>query len=315
MPDPRHLSATDVRAALPMRAAIAAMREAFSALAAGHAVLPVRTAVPIPGGATLLVMPARTENPAAIGAKLVTVFPRNAGSDTPVVQAIVVLIDPKTGSPSATLDGTALTAIRTGAVSGLATDLLARADATRAAIIGSGAQARTQLEAVACVRKLASVAVWSRTQSHAEAFARDLRGAAFTVRVAATAADAARDADIICCATSATDPVLAARDVATGTHVNAIGSFTPAMREFESALLTSAVVVVDQREAALEEAGELIDALGRGLTKLDRLVELGSIVTGAARGRTAPDQITVFKSVGLAIQDVVAGARAVAAHF
>ena len=293
-----------------MPRAIAAMREAFAALASGRAVLPVRTAVPAGNGATLLVMPARVENPAAVGAKLVTVFPRNAGTATPVVQAIVVLIDPANGAPSAVLDGTSLTAIRTGAASGLATDLLARRDATRVAILGAGAQARTQLEAVACVRSVQSVALWSRTRAKADAFAQELRGAPFDVRVAESSGDAARNAEIICCATSATVPVLRDTDVAAGAHVNAIGSFTPAMREVEGELLSRALLVVDQREAALEEAGELIDAVARRLVLPPRIAELGGVVTGAVAGRTSPDQVTVFKSVGLAIQDVVAGSWA-----
>jgi alanine dehydrogenase len=307
MSAPRYLSADDVRAALPMPRAIEAMREAFAALASGRAGLPVRTAVPLPGGATLLVMPAKTENPTAIGAKLVTVFPANATTSTPVVQAIVVLMDPATGTPWAVLDGTSLTAIRTGAASGLATELLARRDATSVAMLGAGVQARTQLEAVSCVRDVTTVAVWSRTPSHAESLARELKTAAFDIHVADSAATAARDADIICCATSATEPVLRAGEVAPGTHVNAIGSFTPSMREVDPELLARSRVVVDQREAALEEAGELIEAVARRLLRPDSVTELGSIVTGAAPGRTADGQITVFKSVGLAVQDVVAG--------
>ena len=293
-----------------MPRAIDAMREAFAALASGRAVLPVRTAVPANGGATMLVMPAKTENPAAIGAKLVTVFPANAGTKTPVVQAIVVLIDPNTGTPAAILDGTSLTAIRTGAASGLATELLARRDATRVALLGAGVQARTQLEAVACVRAVKSVAVWSRTRARAELLAKEVGNGSFDVRVADSPNDAARDAEIICCATPATEPLLGASDIAAGTHINAIGSFTPAMREIDPELLGCARVVVDQREAALEESGELIDAIALKLVRRETLIELGSIVTGASAGRRSPDEITVFKSVGLAVQDVVAGSWA-----
>lgn len=309
----RILSAADVRESLPMAAAIEAMREAFGALAAGRAEIPVRTSVPCAGDGTLLIMPGRVSDPPALGAKLVSVFPRNAGSSVPVVQATVVLFDAATGEPAAVLDGTTLTAIRTGAASGLATDLLARKDARRVAILGSGVQARTQLEAMCCVRRVDSVFVWSQTRANAERFVSELsreRRPPYAVRVAESAADAAREADIVCCATSSSEPVLLSADVAAGAHVNAVGSFMPGMREFDPALLSRARVVVDQREAAMAEAGEIIVAINGGLVRRDALVELGAIVNGAARGRESADEITVFKSVGLAVQDLVAGARA-----
>jgi ornithine cyclodeaminase len=310
----RILSADDVRRSLPMPAAIEAMREAFGALAAGRADVPVRTSVPCANDGTLLVMSGRVSDPAALGAKLVSVFPGNAASGQPVVQATVLLLNAESGAPYAVLDGTSLTAIRTGAASGLATDLLARKDARRVAILGSGVQARTQLEAVCCVRSIESVAVWSRTRANAERFAEEQsaeRRAQGAVRVAASPDDAVRNADIVCCATSSSEPVLSSADVADGVHVNAVGSFMPGMREFEPALLGRARVVVDQREAAMAEAGEVIVAINGGLVRRDSLIELGAIVNGAARGRASDDEITVFKSVGLAVQDLVAGARAV----
>jgi ornithine cyclodeaminase len=303
MQQPRYFSAAQVRAALPMTSAIQAMREAFGALATGRAHTPVRTAVAAASGGALLVMPGRITDPAVLGAKLVSVFPGNVNE--PVVQALVVLLDAETGTPRALFDGTALTAIRTGAASGLATDLLARPDARRVAILGAGVQARTQLEAVRCVRPVQSVAVWSRTPARATSFADELQG---DIRVAATAHDAVNGADIICCATSAVDPVLADTDVLPGTHINAVGSFTPTMREFDPEILGRAIVVVDQREAALAEAGEVISAVHAGILMTDQLIELGALVTGTARGRCTPADITVFKSVGLAVQDLVAAA-------
>lgn len=309
MTAPRYYTADDIRAALSMPAAIAAMRDAFAALASGHVDMPVRTAVPADGGATLLVMPARVAQPAAFGAKLVTVFPQNAPAGRPVVQAVVVLIEPNTGAPLATLEGTSLTAIRTGAASGLATDLLALRDVTHVAILGAGVQARTQLEAVRCVRPISSVAIWSRTRAHADRFASELRDV--DVRVARSAADAAHGAGIICCATSASTPMLASADVAAGTHVNAVGSFTPDMIEIDPTLVGRARVVVDQREAALAEAGEVIAAVRGGLLARDDLAELGAVVVGAVLGRRSATDITMFKSVGLAVQDLVAAARIV----
>lgn len=315
MPDVLVLSAADVRAALPMRKAIAAMREAFRQLAGGLVELPLRTAVPAPQeDGVLLVMPARCDLALGLGAKLVTVFPGNAKRGRPLVNAVVVLLDAATGELRALLEGTALTAIRTGAASGLATEVLARADARRVAVIGSGVQARSQLEAVCCVRAIEAVSVYSRSRANAERFAAEMAGVGAIpgrIAVAASAAEAASGADVVCTATSSPTPVLDAGDVRPGTHVNAVGSFTPEMQELAPALLGRARVVVDQREAALAEAGEVIATVRQGLLDAEGLVELGRVVVGQAVGREAEEQITVFKSVGLALQDLVAGSRAV----
>lgn len=313
----RILSAKEVREALPMRAAIDAMREAFGLLAAGRAEVPLRTQVRVPGqDAVAVVMPGRCDVPLGLGAKIVSVFPRNPAAGRPLIHAAVVLLDAETGEVAALLEGTALTAIRTGAASGLATDLLARPDARRVAILGSGAQARTQLLAVCCVRKVEAVSVYSRTPAHAARFAEEMAGAEGVPERIATsksARDAAHGADIVCTATSAMSPVLWLDDVAAGTHINAIGSFTPEMVEIDPALVGRARVVVDQREAAMAEAGEVIAAVRAGLIAEKDLVELGRIVNGAPPGRTTKEEITLFKSVGLAVQDLCAGARAVAA--
>ena len=313
MPTLRILSADDVRAALPMRDAVDAMRDAFGQLSAGTAEVPMRTSVTVPGrdGVTL-VMPGRCDVPYGLGGKLVSVFPRNAAAGLPVVNAVVVLLDPETGRVAALLEGGALTAIRTGAASGLATELLARSDACRVAIIGAGVQARTQLEAVSCVRQIDSVAVYAL--AGAEQFAQEMAGRGRVpeaIRVAGSARDAARDADIICTATSSAEPVLRVDDVASGAHVNAIGAFTPEMREIDPALVGVARVIVDQREASLAEAGELIAAVRQGLLAEGDVIELGEVVNGDAAGREADEQITLFKSVGVAVQDLYAGARAV----
>lgn len=311
----RILSAEAIRAALPMDRAIAAMREAFGLLARGEVTIPPRTVLSPSGGrGTTLVMPGRVPLRYGRGMKLVSVYPENAGRGLPVVQGIVVLLDDETGTPAAVLDGTALTAIRTGAASGLATDLLASAGARRVAILGSGAQARTQLEAVCTVRRIESVRVWSRTRAHAERFAEEMRDRApvpAAVSVAATPAEAVADADIVCTATGAPTPVLRAVDVPDGAHVNAVGSFTREMTEFEPELLRDAFVVVDQRDAALAEAGEVIAAVQAGFLGEEDLMELGELVTGARAAAQRASRVSVFKSVGLAVQDLVAGAWAV----
>jgi ornithine cyclodeaminase len=298
-----------------MRAAIDAMREAFAQLAAGHADLPLRTAVRVPQrDGVMLVMPARCDAPAALGGKLVSLFPGNAPRGLPLIHAIVILLDPETGAPRAVVEGATLTALRTGAASGLATELLARPGARRLAVIGSGVQARTQLEAVCCVRPIAEVVVFSRTPEHARRFAEEVaarEGAPERIAVAASASEAAAAADVVCVATTSATPVLGAPDVGSGCHVNAVGSFTAELVELDPALVARARVVVDQRQAALAEAGEVIAAVRAGLIAERDLIELGQVVNGAAPGRRSPQEITLFKSVGLAIQDLCAAERAV----
>ena len=310
----RILSATDVRTALPMPEAIEAMRDAFAAVSAGTADIPLRTHIPLPDdrGATLT-MPAATRSPVRLGAKLLTVFPNNPSRKLPMIQGLVVMFDEETGRASGLLEGMTLTAIRTGAASGLATELLSKRDASSVAIIGSGTQARTQLEAVCCVRPIERVTIYSRNDANAARFAEEMvdrTGVPVSVQVASSAAAAADGADIICTATSASDPVLASADVAAGTHVNAVGSYTPQMRELDVELLSRARIVVDQRSAALAEAGELIAAIDAGAVREEELIELGEIISGTRRGRLGDDEITVFKSVGLAVQDLCAAARA-----
>lgn len=299
----------DVRRVLPMDDAIEAMREAFALLDAGRVEMPLRASVPLeaPGG-RFLVMAARAGG--WYGAKLVTVLPDGPARDRPRVQAVLLLFDPATDAPVARFDAEALTAIRTGAASGLATGHLARQDATRVAILGAGAQARTQLEAVCRVRAIAEAAVWSRSPERAAAFGTAMREVPGMppVRTCTSVADAVKEADIVCAATASPVPVLGARHLRPGMHVNAVGSFRPDMRELEAGVLAGARVVVDQREAALAEAGEVIAAVRENALRADALVELGAVVTGRARGRERPEQITVFKSVGLAVQDVVAAA-------
>lgn len=311
------LTAQDVRTALPMRDAIDAMRKAFGLLAGGEVDMPQRTAIEISKhDAATLVMPAYVHVGNRLGAKLVSVFPNNRSLDLPTIHAVVILLNAATGQPAALLEGTALTAIRTGAASGLATDLLARRDASTLTILGSGAQARTQLEAVCCVRNIEHVFVYSRTRAHAEQFAADMAGrdgAPASIEVSVSAQEACLAADVVCAATSSTTPILCAADVRPGTHINAIGSYTPAMREIDADLVRGSTVFVDQRQAALAEAGEVIDCVKDGSLTESDLTELGEVVNGARPGRMTMEQITLFKSVGLAVQDVAAAQQALTA--
>jgi ornithine cyclodeaminase len=308
----RILNEADLRGVLDMPSAIAAMRAAFSGLSDGSAHVPVRTAVH-GGPVTTLIMPGFLATPRALGAKVVSVAPANRDRGVPVVQGVVLLVDPDTGAPSALLDGTWLTALRTGAASGLATDLLARAGSRVLGVIGAGAQARTQIAAVCAVRPIEEVRVVSRTRASAEALVDELvreLGGTVTARAVADATAAVRGADIVVTATDSATPVLLDADVAPGTHVNAVGAYRPSMRELPGELVERARVVVDQVAAALDEAGDVLIPLREGRIVQEALVELGDVVLGRRPGRRSPAEITVFKSVGGAAQDLAVAALA-----
>ena len=317
----RILSAADVVKALPMNEAIAGMKSAFAQLSTGKAIVPLRSRVDVggqesvggpdgPEGVTL-VMPAYLTESKDLAVKVVSVFPQNVGRDEPTIYAMVLVLDATTGRPLALLEGGMLTAIRTGAGAGAATDLLARPDAEVAAILGSGVQARTQLEAVCTVRPVRRVRVYSPTPGRAAAFAREMAGKGVIpddIEVVDDPDAAVRGADIVCAATTSTTPVFSGRFLQPGAHVNGVGSFRPAMQEVDVETIQRALVVVDSRAAALAEAGDLIIPLERGLIQEDHIVaELGEIVAGVKPGRTSPEQITFFKSVGVAVQDAISG--------
>lgn len=303
----RVLSATDVGSCVDMAGAIEAVAGAFRELSAGRARSPVRLAVSAPAGVSLF-MPAYLERPAALGAKVVSVFSGNAGRGLPAIHGVVLLLDGETGVPRALMDGTYLTALRTGAASGVATRHMAREDARVLTVFGSGAQSRTQIEAVRTVRDIREVRIVSTNPDSARELADGLDGV--EARVVADAAEAVRGAHVICTATTSSTPVFPGGAVDPGTHVNGIGSYTPEMQEVDAALVVRARVVVDARDAALEEAGDLVIPLRAGLIGEDHLrAELGEVVGGQAPGRIGADEITFFKSVGNAVQDMAVAAR------
>lgn len=311
----RILSASEVRQALPMAEAIAGVRQAFIQLAAGQADMPLRTGVSVTAASekiagTVLVMPAHLRQSQALAVKVVSVFPGNPAVALPLVQGVVLVLEAETGQPLALLEGGAVTAIRTGAASGVATDLLARPDATVAAIIGTGVQARTQLEAICTVRTIQEVRVYGRTAAHADLLVAEMAGSGPVPRqiIAVSSVKAAvTDADIICTATASSSPVFSGEWLKPGAHVNGIGSYTPEMQEVDSETILRSLVIVDSKTAALAEAGDLIIPLQQGLiTEAHIHAELGEILLGAKHGRTSPDQITYFKSVGVAVQDITA---------
>lgn len=300
------LRGPDILRACPMPEAIEAVAAGFAALSSGQASVPVRLSVPLDEGAVALTMPAALQDARWYAVKVVTVAPRNAERGRPVIIGTVLLGDAASGEALALLDGTVLTALRTGAAGGLAARTLARATARRAVLFGAGAQARTQLLALAAVRPIDDVIVVARDPTHVAAFvgwaaAQPDLG---RLRVRAGSAAAVAEADVVVTATTSSTPVFAGRALARGTQVTAVGSFTPDMRELDEDTLRGARIVVDQRAAALAEAGEL---QGR---RADELVELGEILAGRAPGRSTDDERTVFKTVGNAVEDLVVAARA-----
>lgn len=311
----RILSAEEVRQALPMAAAIAGMKGAFAQLATGEAHVPLRTQLAVPEhNGVAIFMPAYLSGTGDLAVKVVSVFPDNARREMPTIHGLVLTIDEATGRPLALLEGGTLTAIRTGAASGAATDLLARDDANTVAIVGSGVQARTQLEAVCTVRDVDEVRVYSPNRQHALAFAEEMAGMGpipENVTVAEDADSAVRDVDIICTATTATKPVFSGELLGEGAHVNAVGSFRTDMQEVDVTTIRRSLVVVDAREAVMEEAGDLVIPIEAGeIDEAHIYAELGEISSGQKRGRTDPQQITTFKSVGVAVQDAVAASLA-----
>lgn len=304
------LNAHEVAQALPMRAAIEAVKQAFAALSAGRAQVPLRQSLPISRQeAVSLFMPAYIETPQeeVLAVKIVSVFPHNPERHLPLIHAAVIVMDAASGRIQALLEGSSLTAIRTGAASGAATDLLARQDSHIAAIIGAGVQGRTQLEAICSVREIRTAWIYDSSIDKAVQFIQEMAGKGSIpkdLRLAPSAAQAVQEADIICTATTSHSPVFEDKHLKAGVHINGIGSYTPEMREVPSETVQRAYVVVDAYSAALAEAGDLIQPLRVG--KIDQrhiAAELGEIVLGKKPGRTDRDQVTFFKSVGNAVQD------------
>ncbi len=291
------------------------MKECFSQLSAGRASVPHRSRIEVDDhDGVSLFMPALLSATGELALKVVSVFPKNVRRKLPTIHALVVVLDPETGIPIALIEGGTLTAIRTGAGSGAATDLLARSVARRVAILGAGVQARTQLEAVCTVRAIDSVSIYSLDADQSRAFADETVSkpwAPATIELAENVSDAIADADVICTATTSATPVFDGSDLKPGAHINAIGSFTPTMQEVESAVVERSLLIVDSRKAALAETGDLIIPIQEGRISEDHIqAELGDIVNGDHPGRTDADQITLYKSVGIAVQDAAAAGLA-----
>lgn len=326
------LNSEDVQRSLSMPQAVRAMKEAFAALYQGRAIVPARGHLESKAwdGITF-VMPARvdslnvgsevadsadTDTSAALTVKVVSIFNRNPERRQRRINAAVLVLDPETGVPVAMLEGATLTAIRTAAASGAATDLLARPDSHQVAILGAGIEARTHIRAMCAVRPVDTVRIYSRTRSSVEQLIDELsrdETVSATLTSAENSTDAVRQADIVCTVTNSATPVFRDEDLGNGVHVNAVGSFKPHVVEIPAATVCRARVFVDSREAAWNEAGDLIQPLQAGLiTKSHIIAELGELADQATRGEPVArgEGLTLFKSVGVAVQDCVAAAIA-----
>jgi ornithine cyclodeaminase len=298
------LSHADVVKLLPMNACIEVMDEALRTTGRGDAVQPLRSVVWLPDRTGALgLMPGFLGSPASLGIKVVTVFPGNHGTGYDSHQGVVMLFDIRHGSPIAIIDASSITAIRTAAVSGVATRALARDDAGDLAILGAGVQAATHLTAMRAVRPLRSVRVWSRSRANAQRFADGNPG----VEVMATAQAAAAGADLICTTTGAREPVLEGAWLRPGVHINAVGACFPSARELDSAAVVRSRLIVDRRESTLHESGDFLFPKAEGAIGDDHIVgELGDLLRERFVGRRSADEVTLFKSLGIAIEDLAA---------
>lgn len=306
------LNETEVARLLPMSEAMRVMETALAALAHGEAVQPLRTIIATSGGAGLMaLMPASLQSPAALGLKAVTIFPNNAQRGLDTHLGAVLLLEAETGRPIALINGTMITTIRTAAVSAVATAHLANEQATDLAILGSGVQARSHLEAMLCVRRIERARVWSRTPDRARAFA-DEMSARHSLDVMAVERPelAVRDAQIIITVTASDTPVVRGEWIAPGAHLNVVGGCQPTVREVDTPAILRSKLIVDSLESALAEAGEILIPISEGACSPDHIhATLGEIINHTKPGRTTADEITLFKSLGLGIEDIAA------AHF
>jgi ornithine cyclodeaminase/alanine dehydrogenase-like protein (mu-crystallin family) len=307
------VSEAEVRELLPMADCMDAMAEALAALSRGDVLMPLRSIVWLPdrvGG--LATMPAAMPTSGAMGLKAISVFPGNLGTHLDSHQGVVLLFETEQGQLQAIMDATSITAIRTAAVSGVATKLLARQDAGDLAILGSGTQAWTHLEAMLLARPLTRVRVWSRSVENGRRLA-DRAASRFGIKieVVGTAREAVLGADLVCTVTSSLAPVLEGSWLSTGAHVNAVGAVGPTVRELDTEAVARSRLFVDRRESALNEAGEFVLARAEGAIGDDHIVgEIGEILLGNVTGRASPEDVTVFRSLGVAVEDL-ASARLV----
>ena len=305
--DIRIITGPQVYQLLPMKKCISLMAETLETFAEGGSLNPLRTAMWFPDKSGLLgVMPGYLKTPECTGLKVVSVMPGNHGTGHDSHQGMVMLFETKYGCPLAMIDASAITAIRTAAASAVATDLLARKDAATLALLGSGVQAETHLEAMLAVRNISNAAVWSATAANAERFAGEASDKyQLPVQAKATAHEAVSEADIICTITAAKEPVLHGDWIQPGAHINAVGACFRAFRELDTAAVANARLYIDCRESTLNEAGDFLIPQAEGVIDESHIIgEIGEILAGKINARETENEITLFKSLGIALEDL-----------
>jgi alanine dehydrogenase len=303
------LTQPEVRQLLPMRECMDLMATTLRSLGRGAGVNPLRSAMWLPDERGLIgMMPGMSVEPEALGLKVVAVFPGNHGSRYDSHQGVVILFDPEVGVPLAIVDASEVTAIRTAAVSGMVTELLARDNASIVAMLGTGVQARTHLEAMAEARALSEVRVYSRSEANRARFVEDASARYdFPVRATASAEQAVRGSHVVCTVTSSKEPVLRGAWLERGMHINAAGSSVKFTRELDTEAMVRSRLFVDRRKSTVNEAGDFLFPLAEGaIDELHILAEVGEVLLGTHPGRDSDEEITLFKSLGLAVEDLAA---------
>ncbi len=290
-----------------MRQAIDAMERAFITLSSNECHIPMRVVTRLPDEDLLMLYkPAYVEKDRKVTVKFITQRERTFIPGLPAIQGVVMAIDSVTGEIISIMDGNHITALRTGAASGLATRLFARKDASTMALFGCGAQGKTQVEAVLCERPVSKILVFEKDRDRACRFIDEMKGESSAKMVYCEDISALKEADIICTATNATAPLFKREDVREGVHINAIGSFQPHMQELDPRVIRDARVFLDSTEPCLKESGDLIKPIREGIVSENHIAgEIGHVLLKRIKGRESADQITIFKSVGVAIQDYV----------
>lgn len=303
----RILNSSEVEKLLRMEDCIVLMEQVLQALARGEAILPLRPILWLPDRSGALgLMPSHLMNPSLLGVKVISVFPGNTTTPYDSHQGAILLFETKNGRLLAIVDASSVTAIRTAAASGAATKALARKDAGDLAILGSGVQARTHLEAMLVSRKIRRVRVWSKNENHLNEFVKiESKRHGVAIEAVKFPREAVRNADLICTTTASSEPVLRGEWLSPGAHINAVGACFPTARELDSVAVVRSRFYVDRRESALHEAGDFLIPCKEGLIAENHIIgELGDVLLGRVKGRTAPEQITIFKSLGIAVEDL-----------
>jgi ornithine cyclodeaminase len=302
----RYIDREEVTHRLTYEVCIPLVRDAMIAFSTGETKQLLRSIIPLADGHLFGIMSGALGANKPFGAKLISIFPENAAEGRQSHQGLIVLFEPVTGTPVCIVHAGEVTAIRTAAASAVATDALALSDAKHLAILGTGEQAATHARAIAKLRALKSITVWGRSSERAHLFAEKMRAElSLPITAVATAQQAIADADIVCTVTSASDPILKGEWVKPGTHINAVGSSHAGPAEIDNALVARARFFADSREGVLQQGGEFLRAKQAGLVDDNHIrAEIGQVLAGTAQGRTSPDEITIYKSLGHIVQDL-----------